>query len=145
MDDKNDLHAEVIPQSLKDIVNKNCELLEIRLAHENEIFKLHRKIEYIDQPKERLSNWNLVILDFKQLNPVAIILADKTRNGNPIRTSPIRGLDLGRGMAITRNNSIYQLDKKAHGEPCLFQLILLCNFLYDGGLGEMFGVPLLNY
>lgn len=144
--DINNISNKLIPGSLDDIISKNRELVELRLANEKEINDLTRQIRSPVHVKDAIEDWRLVSLVEKTSNKAEVLLLgnshDKT---HPWITSPILTLDLSQGFVSTQSGSIYKLLDRGIGEPPASHIICLCAALHVWGSGQYLGVPHFYY
>lgn len=129
----------MIPKSLDDIIRKNRELVQLRLANDSDIAKL--EVEILEtHPLYVLDNWNLIAFDVQGVTAVRLI--GDVRNGNEPRiTSHIVAIDIERQLLKTNSGNLYQMGSRNEGEPDTDQLYLICAYMHQMGIGHELGVP----
>jgi hypothetical protein len=142
-DDLGQKIQELLPKCLDDIVRIHREKLAIRLATDEEVMALHHEITPSRSPETMLDDWRLVafVKSFDGSQHLDIsLLGELPYDGSRI-TSPVRKLDLDRGLAITRSGTLYGLGRHGEGEPLFGQLATVCAAAHAWGWGALFGVP----
>lgn len=134
--------SDLIPKSLDDVVRKNRELIEMRLATEGEIQVLEKKIESTHHAKDVIEDWRIVCLCEKKTNWVQLtLLGNSTEHKSSWITSSIVSIDFEQKIVLTNSRSIYKLGKKGHGEPPAEHLMHVCAALHLWGMGTYLGAP----
>lgn len=133
---------QLIPKSLDDIIRKNRDLVQLRLATDEEIFALHQVITP-GQPKDVIAEWNLIALHQPAFSNVQIFLLGDVSSSDQQRvTSEVVGIDLDRQLVVTKSGSLYQLiGSPKNGDPDPQQLMCICSVFHEWGFGEKLGVP----
>lgn len=127
------------PKSLDDIIRKNRDRLQLRLANDSEIQKLHSDIDAAST-KDIFDDWSLIA--FVTEDKTYLRLIGEARSCNKTKfTSIIMKADMGQKVVCTLSGSTYQLGTPNVGEPDLNQRIFICTYLHDIWLGPTFGVP----
>lgn len=129
----------IIPKSLDDIVRKNRDRLQLRLANESDIQNLHSDIDAAS-PKDIFDDWSLVAFVTEEKTYLRLIGEARSCKKTKF-TSIIMKADMGEKVVCTLSGSTYQLGTPHEGEPDLNQRIFICTYLHDIWLGPTFGVP----
>ncbi len=127
------------PNSLDDIIRKNRDRLQLRLANEFEIQNLHSDVDASD-PKDIFDDWSLIAFVTKDKTYLRLIGEVRSCKKTKM-TSIILKTDMRQNVVSTLSGSLYQLGTPNIGEPDLDQRIFICSFLHDVWLGLSFGVP----
>lgn len=127
------------PKSLDDIVRKNRDELQIRLANESEIQHMQADIDTSNH-EDIYDNWSLIA--FVTPHHTYFRLIGEARSCKKIKiSSSIFWFDRKNSVVSTWTGPVYQLGIPNVGEPDINQLMFLCSFLHDIGIGSEFGVP----
>ena len=130
----------MIPKSLNDIIRKNRELVQLRLASEADIFKLQAEI-LETHPLYILDNWNLIAFDRPGVATTVHLIGDVRGESEPRITSLVRAIDMKRQMVMTNSGNLYQMGIRNDGEPNTEKLYLICAYMHQWGIGHELGVP----
>ncbi|OQW68724.1 MAG: hypothetical protein BVN34_08610 [Proteobacteria bacterium ST_bin12] len=129
----------MIPKSMDDIIRKNREVVQLRLANETDISKLQAEIEE-DNPVFILDNWNLLAFDRLGVTTVHLI-GDVRGESEPRITSKAIEIDMKRHVLTTISGNLYRMGSRNDGEPNTEKLYLICAYMHEWGIGQMLGVP----
>lgn len=129
----------MIPKSLNDIIRKNRELVQLRLANEADILKLQSEIHEVN-PVFILDNWNLIAFDRPGATTIHLI-GDVRGESEPRITNLIRAIDMKRQLLLTNSGNLYQMGTNNDGEPNTEKLYLICAYMHQWGIGHELGVP----
>ena len=127
------------PKTLDDIIRKNRDKLQLRVANEIEIQDLHSDLDASNQ-KEIFEDWSLIAFVTKDKTYLRLIGEARSCKKTKM-TSIILKTDMRQKVVSTLSGSMYQLGTPNEGEPDLNQRIFICSFLHDVWLGPSFGVP----
>lgn len=129
-----------IPTTLDEVVTKNRELYEIRLATQDEIDALRGEIDApTGAEKDVMCDWRLIaIRDRRQLIAQLVLLGDVWGKPTIRCTSEVLVISPNKQRIRTRN-SIYGLTRAGEGEPPQIHLLHLCSTLHGWGLGQILG------
>ena len=146
-DDNSDQIASAIeavwPKSLDDIIRKNRESFQIRMASESDILSFHIEIE-ANIPLDIFDNWSLIAFAGKEQKFIRLI--GEVRSSKDIKiTSNVIAIDMKQQILKTLSGSLYQLGTPNEGEPDIYQLYFICAYLHQIGIGPAFGVPHFYY
>ena len=129
----------MIPKSMDDIIRKHREVVQLRLASEEDISKLESEIEEVN-PVFVLDNWNLIAFDRPGATTVHLI-GDVRGESEPRITSKAIEIDMKRHVLTTNSGNLYQMGSRNDGEPNTEKLYLICAYLHQWGIGHELGVP----
>ena len=130
-------------KSLDDIIRKNRDRLQLRLANEPEIQNLHSDID-VSISKHIFDDWSLIAFVTKEKTYLRLI--GKARSCKTTKfTSIILKTDMRQNLVNTFSGNNYQLGTPNVGEPDINQRIFICTYLHDIWLGPTFGVPAFFY
>lgn len=137
--DSDETAFEFVPKCLGDIIRLNRDQAELRLAKTAEIDSLLGNIDGSLNAKDEIDHWRLVSL-FDKVNRTAqvMLIGDSQFWKRPAVTSPILLIDFAKGLACTKNQSVYKLGNRGVGEPPTEYVQCLCATLQrwgSGGLG----------
>lgn len=133
----------MIPKSMDDIIRKNREVVQLRLANEEDISKLQAEIDEVN-PVFILDNWSLIAFDRHGATTVHLI-GDVRGESNPRITSLVRAIDMKRYVLTTNSGNLYQMGSRKDGEPNTEKLYLICAYIHQWGIGQMLDVPQFFY
>lgn len=134
--------SNLIPKSLDDIVRRNRELVELRLATRAEIQTLEKSIENLHHEKDLIEDWRLICLSEKKSNRVQLtLLGNSAENKSAWITSSIASIDFKQNIVLTNSGSIYKLGESGQGEPTTEHLMCVCAALHLWGMGTFLGAP----
>jgi hypothetical protein len=134
--------AELFPRSLSDVIRAKRGQAELRLSKTREIDALVGPVDPKAGIKDEIDNWRLVTFIDKASNDAKVLLiGDSMIKRHPAVTSPIASIDLVKGIALTRNQSVYKLGNRGYGEPSEDGLMFLCTAMHHWGTGAALGVP----
>lgn len=132
------------PRSLGEVI-LNPQLAQLRLARPEELLAQARTIPQTDAIDVELDDWRAIYFAanygehrFERIH----LLGDSLRRGLGGKiSSPVLAIDLGSGLAVTRNGSVYRLcGGQGIGEPPAHQLHLVSAALWSWGHGVALGV-----
>lgn len=133
---------ELIPKSLDDIIRRNRELVELRLATEADIHPLEKEIGNLHPVKDVIEDWRLICLSEKETNWVQMMLLGRsTENNCSWITSTVVAIDFKQKAVLTNSGSVYTLGKPGQGEPPMADLMHVCATLHKWGSGDFLGAP----
>lgn len=133
-----------IPENSRRDRDQNRDLYAINQANEGEIAALSCAIDAAPgSERDVLDDWRLVVIRARQSAEPAwiVLLGDAEQQRFILCTSEVLALDLGRGVARTRN-SIYRLHNSGIGEP---RILHLCAALHTWGVGNRLGALNIYY
>ncbi len=128
-----------LPRRLDEIVTRNRDQVEIRLATPEEVAQLAAEILEPPEVKDTILDWYPVTFRVREDSTVRIFGVFE-RRGAVSYTSRVLMLDEAAGLAIS-DRSIYRLGKRGEGEPPRGLVIALCALLNEMGVGKTLGVP----
>ena len=136
--------AAQIPQNLDQVITRRRDCCALRLSRDDELVGLARNVRAADRDAtDRLTDWRIVCFErTPELGGISHILLGEAQQADAVwATSPIVGLDLIQGWAVTTSGSLYRLrGKRAPGEPPLPHVLHMCRMLHLWGLGQRLGV-----
>ena len=130
----------MIPKSLNDIIRKNRELVQLRLANETDTTKLQAEI-IETHPLYVLDSWNLIAFERPGAATTVHLIGDVRGGSEPRITSLVRAIDMKRQMLTTNSGNLYRMGSRNDGEPNTEKLYLICAYLHQWGIGHELGVP----
>ncbi len=146
-DDNSDQIASAIeavwPKSLDDIIRKNRESLQIRMAIELDILSLKTELN-ANNPLDIFDNWSLIAIASKEQTFLRLIGEVRSTKDTKI-TSNVIAIDMKQQVLKTLSGSFYQLGTPNEGEPDIYQLYFICAYFHQIGIGPAFGVPHFYY
>lgn len=128
-----------LPKTLDEIVRKNRDQVEIRLATTQEIAQLAAEILAPDAVKDTITDWYPIVFRVKE-DPTIRIFGVFQQKDAVSFTSHVLMLDEAAGLAIS-DHAIYRLGKRGQGEPPRAFVVALCGLLNELGVGKALGVP----
>jgi hypothetical protein len=134
----------IIPQTLDQVITRHRELCSLHLSSDDDLAAMQKTIVAGDQDAtDVIEDWHIVCLDRAPENggKTHILLGEANRAGLTWSTSPLVGLDLGTGWAVTKSGSLYQLKgEKTLNAPSLQQVLHMCRTLHNWRVGKFLGV-----
>lgn len=135
----------IIPETLDQVITQHRDLCSLHLSSDDELAGLHKTIVASERDAtDVLDNWRIVCIDRAPENggKTHILLGEAIHAGSTWSTSPLVGLDLGAGWALTASGSLYRLKgQKALVEPPLHHVLHMCRTLRSWRVGTFLGGP----
>ena len=128
------------PKSLDDIIRKNRESFQIRLATQADIQERLADVD-ANNPKDIFDNWSLVAMVGKDKKTFLRLVGEFRSSKETKISSNLFAIDMKKQVLHSFSGSVYKLGIPNKGEPAPYQLIFICSFLHDIGIGSLFGVP----
>lgn len=129
----------LLPKSLDDIIRKNREQLQLRLASEAELLAITKPL-ITSNLKGTLTEAFIYNRVNSLIEPILCLVGFNER-GDAFHTSSLVGFDQKSNTVLTSNGSNYFIKSFVTGEPDVNLLIHICYTLHRDGLGEVFDVP----
>lgn len=130
--------ADHLPRTLDEIVRKNRDAVEIRLATVAEIVSLAGQVSAAEI-KDAIDKWYPIAITMKGQRWIRVLGHFEGR-GETTLSSALVAFDQEVGLAQTLN-SVYRLGNRGQGEPDRASLMQLCAILNQMGVGPELGVP----
>ena len=139
----------LIPSSIDDVIRANKDQVSLRFSTDEDLRVLAATIPAgldIERPdlfKSSISKWNLLTLNVHTEVEQAKVIVLFGWNDNQRRTwntSKVVRIDRGTGLLFTYSGSLYKLHGP-QGTPDDLDLLHLCIYMHQTGLGEYLGVP----
>lgn len=128
-----------LPHTLDQIVTRNRDQVEIRLATPEEVAQLAAEILQPEAVKDTITDWYPIVFRVRDDLTIRIFGVFESR-GTVSYTSRVLMLDEAAGLAIS-DRSIYRLGKGGEGDPPRAFVVALCALLNESGVGKALGVP----
>lgn len=130
--------ADHLPRTLDEVVRRNRDAVEIRLATDAEIVSLAGQVSAAEI-KYTINEWYPIALTVKGQRWIRVLGHFEGR-GEITWSSALVAFDQEAGLAQTLN-SVYRLGNRGQGEPDRACLMQLCAILNQMGVGPALGVP----
>ena len=135
---------DILPQTLDQVITRHRDLCTLRLSTDEELAELQKAIVAdARDTTHAITNWRVICIDRAPENggQCHILLGDTPETEDSCSSSPLLGIDLGWGWALSAAGSFYRLHgQRARNEPPLSHLMQMCQALCRWRVGRFLGV-----
>jgi hypothetical protein len=132
----------LIPKNLDDIIRVHRDRLSLRISTEEDLQPLASRIPP-SPAAVPITRWNFITLDADTVparRQVVYLFGWNDHQNQTWNTSQVRRFDAAAGLVVTRSGNTYRTAGPRGTETDL-DLLHICVFLRETGVGDYFGIP----
>lgn len=136
----------MIPKNLDDIIRLHRDRASLRISTQDDLQPLASNIPP-SQTAVPISRWHFITLDADTVptrQQVVFLVGWNDNENRTWNTSPVKKFDAAAGLVVTRSGNTYRTAGPQGTEKDL-DLLHICIFLRQTGVGDYFGIPAFFY